>query len=102
MKEPKERRCAVCGRLFASPYPQTRTCSDACRQIWSARWHSKYIKNYVPPEGRKAVKANKRACLKRKMEVPLMCHPLEGDCDKCGWNPKVERERIRKRQEGRK
>lgn len=43
---------------------------------------------------RKRVPKSERPCLERNMEAKLICEPREGDCEKCGWNPEIERERM--------
>lgn len=42
----------------------------------------------------KRVPKSNRPCLKREMAVEITCTPIEGDCERCGWNPEVERERL--------
>lgn len=75
----REFNCVVCGRLAIdkSLAKNGKYCSDECRN------RGKYIK-YI-----KGIK--KRVVMVCKYKEGVDC--LKEKCDKCGWNPEVEKRR---------
>lgn len=91
--------CAACGRAFESAYPKAVTCGrPECRKAHRKaydRERNRQRSQDKPKPAKPTVPPGERACRRRKMDEMPICYPCEGECDTCGWNPEVERERLK-------